>query len=201
MAEHERRPVAGLVLAGGASERMGRPKALLELGGRSFVARGVALLREAGCAPVLVVDGAHRLEPIADAESIHNPDWRQGPLASLQAGLRHALALEPALDGLVVHHVERPAVRSETVRALIAAHADAPACLWQPTHDARSGHPVLWPRGLFESLLALDPTRETARTLVRGPASSLCRKLEVNDPGVLDNIDTPQRLARLLADS
>jgi molybdenum cofactor cytidylyltransferase len=195
------RHVGALILAGGASVRMGRAKALLEWNGRTFVAGGVELVRAAGCAPVIVVDGAYRLSPeLAGLEAVelaHNEAWQLGPLSSMQVGLRRALALEPALAGLLVHHVERPRVRVETIAKLIAAFDEQPDMLWQPTVGERSGHPMLWPRALFEPLLALDPARESARTLVRGAAAGLRRKLEVSDLGTLDNIDTPAELARL----
>jgi molybdenum cofactor cytidylyltransferase len=193
VAEH----VAALILAGGASVRMGRPKALLEFRGRSFLACGVEVVRAAGCAPVIVVDGAHRLPEFDGVERVHNEHWQHGPLASLQVGLRRALAIDPALAGLLVHHVERPRVRVETIAALLEAHAAEPDRLWQVCVGGRSGHPMLWPRGLFEALLGLDPTRESARTLVRGAAAERRRKLEVDDLGVLDNIDTPDDFARL----
>lgn len=193
--------IGALILAGGASARMGRAKALLEWRGRSFVAAGVELVRAVGCAPVIVIDGAHRLDPelpeLAGIELAHNEQWELGPLASMQVGLRRALALEPALAGLLTHHVERPRVRVETIAALVAAFLEQPDLLWQPSVGGRSGHPMLWPRALFEPLLALDPAHESARTLVRGPAAGLRRKLEVDDLGVLDNIDTPADLARL----
>lgn len=195
------RQVGALILAGGASVRMGRAKALLEWNGMTFVARGVELVRAAGCAPVLVVDGAHRLDAglsgLARAVLVHNQAWPLGPLSSMQVGLRRALALEPALAGLLVHHVERPRVRVETITALLEAFAEQPDMIWQPTVGGRSGHPMLWPRVLFEPLLALDPAHASARTLVRGAAAGLRRKLEVDDLGVLDNIDTPDDLARL----
>lgn len=185
--------IGALILAGGASARMGRPKALIEIEGQSFVARGVATLHAAGCSPVLVIDGAHRLDKHFDAqvELVHNDRWELGPLSSLQAGLHRALALEPALVGVLVHQVERPRIRVATISALLAAFAKDPDGLWQPTHAGRSGHPMLWPRALFDALLALDPAHASARTLVRGAASRLRRKLTVDDPGVLENIDTP----------
>lgn len=189
-------PVAALILAGGASVRMGRPKALLEFRGRSFVACGIEAVRSAGCAPVIVVDGAHRLE-LAGSELVHNEHWELGPLSSLQVGLRRALALAPALAGVLVHHVERPRVRGETIVKLLAAFAEQPEMLWQVTVGGRSGHPMVWPRELFDALLALDPARDSARTLVRGAAAERRRKLEVDDLGVLDNIDSPADLALL----
>lgn len=195
--------VAALIMAGGASARMGRPKALLEYAGRSFLAHAVATIRAGGCSPVLVIDGAHRLERQLQSELeglreiVHNDRWELGPLSSVQAGLRRALRLEPALAGLLVHPVERPRVQVATISGLIAAFTAEPEGLWQPVHAGHSGHPMLWPRALFDALLDLDPALHSARTLVRGAAASRRRKLEVVDPGVLENIDTPAELAGL----
>lgn len=197
------RRVAGLILAAGESRRMGRPKALVELEGRSFLAHGFELLRGGGCEPVLAVEGAHRLRGRFAGELpgliwVENADWALGPLASLQAGLRAALAELPELDGLLVHHVERPRVRAETVRALLRAGDEGPERCCQPSYEGRSGHPMLWPRRWFCALLELDPRVATARTLLRDPSRAPPRfKLPVDDPGVVDNLDTPAALARL----
>lgn len=194
-------PIAVLILAGGASARMGRPKALLEYAGRTFLHAGVATVRAAGCSPVIVIDGAHRLDTevsgLAGVELVHNHRWQLGPLSSMQLGLARALELVPTIAGVLTHRIEQPRVRVETLVALLSSFASEPAKLWQPALGGRSGHPMLWPRQLFDPLLALDPACESARTLVRGPAAELRRKLEVDDPGVLDNIDTPADLARL----
>ena len=194
--------VAGLILAAGASARMGRVKALVELEGRSFLAHGLELLRRAGCRPLVVVEGAHGLGPLPDPEAtlVHNPRWQLGPLSSLQAGL--AVLAQTEVDGAVVHHVERPRVRVETVRALIRAFASEPQVYWQPRHAGRSGHPVLWPASLFAELAARDPAVASARELLSRPEIAvLRRKLEVDDPGVLDNIDTPAQLEELHSSS
>lgn len=189
--------VAGLILAAGESRRMGRPKALVELDGRTFLAWGIELLGAAGCEPVLAVDGAHRIGEIGGAEVVHNEAWHRGPLSSLQVGLRRALEIQPDIDAVLVHHVERPRVRIETVRALLAELEREGDGIWQPSHLGRSGHPILWPRSLFHDLLSLDPSHASARELLRGSAAERRRKLEVDDPGVLDNVDTPDDLARM----
>jgi molybdenum cofactor cytidylyltransferase len=196
--------VAALVLAAGASERMGRVKALLPLGDRSLLARSIALVHAGGCDPVIVVEGAHPLdaEPALREPFViqaRNPDWPLGPLSSLQVGLRAALE-RGEFDGLLVHHVERPRVEPDTIAALLAGLAREPDAIWQPQFEERSGHPMLWPRSCFGDLLALDPTCASARTLVRAPEhASRRRLLGCRDPGVLDNIDTPDDYQRLCA--
>ncbi len=176
---------------------MGRPKALLELDGRTFLAWGIERLCAAGCVPVLVVDGAHQLDGITGAQIVHNEAWQRGPLSSLQVGLRRALVIEPSIDAVLVHHVERPRVRADTLCALLAGLAREPDGIWQPTHLGRSGHPIVWPRSLFDELLALDPSHASARELLRGSAVTRRRKLDVEDPGVLENFDTPDDLEQL----
>lgn len=199
--------VAALVLAAGAAERMGRVKALLPLGDRTLLARSIALVREGGCDPIIVVEGAHPLdaEPALLEPGVvraFNPDWPRGPLSSLQVGLRVARSLtsEESLDGLLVQHVERPRVAAATIASLLAGLEREPDAIWQPQFEGRSGHPMLWPRSCFDDLLALDPTHASARTLVRSPQYATRRRLlACSDPGVLDNIDTPDDYERLRA--
>jgi len=81
--------VAGVLLAAGSGSRLGRPKALVTVGGRSLVSRGVALLQDGGADPVIVVTGAAELAelPGPGVVSVHNPDWATGMGSSLAAGL------------------------------------------------------------------------------------------------------------------
>lgn len=86
-------PVAALVLAAGGGRRLGgRPKALLPFRGRPLVEHAVRVVREGGCAPVLVVLGAARAQALAEADLtgctvVANPDWAEGMGTSLRAGL------------------------------------------------------------------------------------------------------------------
>lgn len=137
------RPDIAVVLAGGASSRMGRPKALLEdARGRTFLSRLVATLRAGGCHAVIVVGGRH-LEEIARALPEHvllanNPEWQEGQLSSAQVGLRAALAFQPAR--VVLHVVDQPLIQPRDVRAILSAlggHDVAVACC-----KGETGHPI-----------------------------------------------------------
>jgi molybdenum cofactor cytidylyltransferase len=188
---------AAVVLAAGASTRMGRPKQLLRHHGRSFVGCAVDLARAAGCAPILVVTGAIDLtgEALDPAILVPNPDWPLGQLSSLQAGLAAAFERRPDLPALLVLTVDRPHLRPDTVTALVEAWRREPAGLWQPSLHGRRGHPVIYPAALLPALAALPPTA-SPRPLVTAHAA-LRRALVVDDPAVHDNLDHPEDLARL----
>ena len=137
---------AGLVLAAGGGRRMGVAKALLrEPGGRSFVERGVDVLRGAGCAPVLVVVGAQaeQVRPRAAAADlvVEAADWATGQSASLRAGLA---ALEPTeADAVCLLLVDLPDVEAAVVRRVLAAVGDGPRVLGRAAYRGVPGHPVV----------------------------------------------------------
>lgn len=188
--------LAAVVLAAGASTRMGRPKALLRWRGRPFVVHAIAQAAAAGARPVIVVEGAVSLpaEALHGAQKVRNEAWAEGPLGSLQAGLR---ALVDGGHGVLVLTVDRPHVRAETLAALGEAAAADPRAIWQPRHDTRRGHPIVHPADLVPGLVALRPP-DTPRTLLSLPQVAARRRfIDVDDPAVLDNLDRPEDLARL----
>jgi len=184
--------VAGVVPAAGASLRMGRPKALLDAGGRSFVAAAVGSLVGGGCDPVVVVTGVgqpdvRRRAEAAGAVVLENPEPGEGPITSLRLALA---ALGGNVDGVAVLPVDHPAVRPETVTALLEAFAAAGAPLVLPTLDGRRGHPTLFHRRLFAELL--DPELEGGARAVVHRNLGEATLVEVRDPGILADIDTPE---------
>jgi molybdenum cofactor cytidylyltransferase len=189
--------VAAIVLAAGASTRMGKPKALLRWRGRTFVEHAIARARAVGCMPVVVVQGAVALpsDVLGDAVLVDNPAWRSGQLESLQCGIR---ALDTALvSGVLVLTVDRPHVEVRTLEALVEAHRREPAAIWQPALEGRRGHPVLFPMDVVQAISALS-SGESPRSVLRRPAVAARRKcVDVGDPAVLDNLDRPEDLARL----
>lgn len=197
--------VAAVVLAAGASTRMGAPKALLVWRGQPFVTHAIALARAVAASPIAVVEGAHAIpdELLVGAVRVKNDAWALGPLGSLQAGLRVALADDP--PAVLVLSVDRPHVDAKTVVALVAAHLREPTCVWQPSCAGKHGHPIVWPLDLAQRVLALkltqDATVKTAASardvLAAADVGPRRRYLEVNDTAVLDNIDAPEDLERL----
>ena len=190
--------IGGVVLAAGASMRMGAPKALLNLRGRTALEHLVANLRHAGVDSVHVVVAeenavaaeARRL----GASVVVNAASARGRTSSLQAGLRALPADRPAL----VAPVDCPLVRASTVRALVARAGEA--AVVRPRCAGRAGHPILLAPALRDAILELPPDA-SLRDWLRGVTARL--DVDVDDEEILANLDTPddaesarERLAR-----
>lgn len=189
--------IHALVLAAGAGERMGAAKPLVRWRERSFVAHVIAAVRDGGCAHAWVVQGAWPLPAaeLGDATAVVHPGWAAGPFSSLQAGLRAMSSTPPG--AVVVATIDRPHLRASTVAALIEAWRREPDAIWQPMRAGRRGHPVLlpWSAAAQVSMSSADSLRASMAALAHPR-----RTVDSSDPAVIDNIDTPEDLARLLAD-
>jgi len=195
--------VAGVVLAAGASRRMGTPKAGLRFGERTFLDHVIAALEAGGVGDVVVVAGeavaaVRAALPVGRTITIallrnHAPE--RGQLSSLKIALRHVRAAIPDAGAIVMALVDHPAVHAGTVAALAAAGDSAIAV---PTYDGRRGHPVLFGRAVWQELLD-TPDEVGARAVVRADAGRV-RLVPVDDPGILVDVDTPEDFRRLLAD-
>jgi molybdenum cofactor cytidylyltransferase len=183
---------AGIILAAGESRRMGFPKALLRYRDETFLDRLTGLFL-ARCSPVIVVLGAHagriREGTAERAVFVLNRDYQRGMTTSLQCGLR---AVPPEADGVLFTLVDHPAVSPATIDALL----DAPAKLLRvPRHDGRRGHPIWFSRELIPEFLAISETG-AARDVVRAHAADT-EFLDLDDPGILADIDDPAAYVQL----
>lgn len=189
---------AGLLLAAGASRRMGPgrpPKALLQYRGETFFTRLQRILLT-HCHPVVVVLGFHAesLRPLLAPGVIEalNPDPDQGMLSSLQTGLK---AIQS--DRTLFLPLDYPAVEDSTVAALAAVPAACTLAL--PRFEGKRGHPVLIDQSVARRILSLDPTSGAqARDVIR-PLYDGAHFVDVADPGILMDVDTPGDYESLLA--
>jgi molybdenum cofactor cytidylyltransferase len=193
--------LAGVILAGGASRRMGSPKALLTLGSETFLERLARLFCQ-HLDPVLVVVGFHAGEIMAaarlpaGARFAVNPRHELGMLTSLQCGLR---ALPPDIEGVLFTPVDYPAVLPATVAALADAlrRLEPGQVAVVPRFERRRGHPAGIARALIPEFLALPPDAQ-ARSVMRAHAAKTVY-LDRDDPGIVEDVDDPQAYARLRA--
>jgi CTP:molybdopterin cytidylyltransferase MocA len=186
--------VAGILLAAGDGSRLGQPKATVELAGSTLAERGVALLRDGGTEPVIVVTGAIPVE-IPGVVSVHNPDWLTGMGSSLATGLR-ALASSDAVAA-VIALADQPLVGAEAVRRLVAAHASG-ATVAVAAYDGKPLNPVLIDRIHWPAVLDLATGDAGARPFLRAHPD-LVTRVECGDTGSPADIDTPEDLARVRA--
>jgi molybdenum cofactor cytidylyltransferase len=191
--------ISGIVLAGGRSRRMGQPKATLKVGDETFLERAVRVLQEGGCQDVVVVLGVDdpELVDLTSGSGARSARSGGGPeqIDSLRAGLR---ALSATVQAAVVMPVDHPQVEPKTVAAVIETFEDCRAPVVRVSHEGRHGHPVLFAATVFDELLSGD-LPDGARTVVRSHADDLV-EVEVDDPGVLIDVDTPTDYEEHLGD-
>ncbi len=194
--------LAGVVLAAGRSARMGIPKALLDFRGRPFVTRIVEALAALDVKPRLVVLGpdAARVRPLLAADPdcivVENPDVEGGPILSLRCALAALRPVQPG--GVLVWPVDLPHVRIATGERLIEAYRRGRPPAVVPAFGGRRGHPVIWDEALFSALETSElATRHGAAAVLKAHEDRLAI-VAVDDPAVLDDVNTPEDYERLI---
>ncbi len=181
---------ASVILAAGESRRMGSAKAMLRIQGTTFAGKLVSTFSQV-CRPVILVTGAVPGLIVTPAISVYNPDWGYGQLSSLQAGFR---ALPDDCPACFFIPVDSPTVSADTVAQLwdrftARASAGDPPLFVIPRFEGKRGHPVLAARPAIGEILALSPN-DQARDVVHRHQTRT-EYVDVNDPGILVDIDTP----------
>lgn len=193
--------LAGVVLAAGRSARMGSPKALLDFLGFPFVVRILEALEALEVKTRVVVLGpdAPRIQPFLaghDCMIVENPDPETGPIASLRGALRALQPVQPT--AVLVWPVDLPHVRVTTIERLLEAHRLTNGSIVLPLLGERRGHPVIWGSALFEELVqSRAATKTGARAVLQAHQTDIV-SVPVDDPAVVDQINTPDDYERLV---
>jgi molybdenum cofactor cytidylyltransferase len=184
--------VAGILLAAGESRRMGYPKPLIKIGGRTFLEHTLATMLEV-VPRVVVVLGAYaeRIRAAVPDDSrvavTENRESSRGQLSSLRVGIE---SLPIDIDGVMVHLTDHPLVRADTFRAVLKPYGQGGEQIVIARYENRRGHPVIFDRSVFDELMH---TRDSdgARAVVNADPSRVTY-VDVADPGVVLDLDTPE---------
>lgn len=185
---------------------MGRTKANLPVGpsGETFLNRIIRVLREGGMTATVVVIGGDadavraslpRENPSVSA--VENPNYEQGQLSSLLAGLDAVEQRYGHVDAVMMTLVDLPLISAATVRAVLDAYRATPAApVVRPRRGNRYGHPVIFNQSIFGELRRANPSTG-AKPVVHAHAAEAV-SVDVDDDGAFIDIDTPGDYTRFI---
>lgn len=181
--------VIAVITAAGRSTRMGRPKALLEWGGRPLITHQVDVL--GACREIIVVLG-HEPGPIRPFVPVNyrvrvmeNPDYDLGRTSTLKLAFS---AIRGTPDGILVVAVDQPLSKAIVAQVLHAARPESPVVV--PSYGGRSGHPVLFRGDLLPELQAIEDKTLGLRGVVERHRDQR-QLVEIPDPDVLLDLNMP----------
>ena len=195
--------IVAIVLSAGESSRMGNPKALLPIGGVSFIEEIVRALKGTKIDRIIVVLGHHAEEirkriahlPVT---FVVNRDYAKGQLSSLIVAIR-SLAAEKTtekIDGVLVHLVDHPFISPALVDHMIDRFYETKKLIVIPRCGGRRGHPVIFSSRLFPELLSA-PLEKGAKVIVHAHRDETL-EIETDFAGVTIDIDTPEEYRQYL---
>ena len=177
---------AAIILAAGASTRLGQPKQLVLLAGEPLLERAVRIAIEASCDPVVVVLGAEAASvlvhcPLANARVVMNEAWPEGMASSIRAGIA---AIMDQADAAILMTCDQPAVYPDHLRRLAKTGVNVTTA---SVYAGLRGVPACFPAHCFPDLLLLSGD-QGARGLMESATT-------IELPGGELDIDTSQNLA------
>ncbi len=187
-----------VILAAGASTRMGRPKQLLEYRGKTLIQHAVNTAVDSLCEPIVVVLGAYdeRIKPKIKSFPVTlapNHNWNKGMSTSLRIGIETLLALSPQLDALVLMLCDQPFVSTPFINQLVKSYNATKQSIVASQYAEVIGVPALFPRTFFPVLSTLKGD-QGARQVIKQFIPTVLR---VPFPAGAFDIDTPTDYARL----
>jgi molybdenum cofactor cytidylyltransferase len=183
--------LAAVILSGGASRRMGSPKALLSYQGRPFLEHLLDVARHPKIGVRRIVLGADA-EPIAKEvdlspdEIVINEEWEKGQLSSTQTAIR---SLPPETDGIILLLIDHPLISSTLVGELVEAFYTSRKAIVLPVYEGRRGHPVIFSSALYPELMNA-PLETGARSVVWAHAGEV-QIVHTNEEGCVLNLNDP----------
>jgi molybdenum cofactor cytidylyltransferase len=195
----EKSSVAIIILAAGASTRMGTPKQLLEYKGRSLIQHAVEVATVSGCHPIIVVLGANadRIKPeiAASVETIENSFWHQGMSTSIRMGIESLNKSDFKTEAAILMLCDQPFVSPSLIERMLEVYRTTFAPIVASEYAQILGVPALFDRTLFPQLTQLS-SDAGARQIIKKYVKQVAR---VPFPQGIIDIDTPQDYSSAIA--
>jgi molybdenum cofactor cytidylyltransferase len=185
--------IAAVILAAGASTRMGTPKQLLQWQGRSLLRSITETAIAADCDPIIVVLGAYRdriQTEVIDlpVQIVNNSEWQTGMGSSICAGIQALLDRNTAVAATILLLCDQPFVSVQIIQQLRSIYDVTDRSIVASSYQNTVGVPALFDRKLFPELLELDRL-EGAKTVIQRHKNTI---ETLNFPQGLIDLDTPK---------
>jgi molybdenum cofactor cytidylyltransferase len=189
--------LAAVILSGGASRRMGSPKALVPYQGRPFLEHLLTVTTHPAIGVRRVVLGPDAEEitgsvALAPDEIVINQNWEEGQLSSIHAALK---TLPSGTEGMLLWPVDHPLVSAVLVASLLDAFLTTRAPVVVPLFEGRRGHPVIFSAKVYDELLHA-PMDKGARAVVWAHKSEVY-DVPTTEEGCVLNLNDPNALSKL----
>jgi molybdenum cofactor cytidylyltransferase len=184
--------VAAVVLAAGRGERIGGPKLFLKIGRATFLERIILELEGAGIGDITVVVSSESKRKAQALVKKHRLIVNKHPANGMVSSLHAGIKATPGYDGYLIAPVDHPFVAGATYSRLVMAFHGRPQAVIRPSHQGKTGHPIIIPKGFAGSIPPNDFEGGVARLLHLANAEELI--LEVEDAAVLRNVNQPKDL-------
>jgi molybdenum cofactor cytidylyltransferase len=190
--------IGAVILAAGASTRMGIPKQLLQFGGETMLRRAASVALQAGCRPVVVVTGANATacrESLRglDVRESENPQWESGISSSVRVGVEALVTANPRIAAVVLMLCDQPFVTREIIAQLVAAYHETGRSIVASRYGGSYGVPALFRKAHFAELATLQGAAGAKRVIQK----HLQRVQLLPFPEGEIDVDTPDDFARL----
>ena len=189
--------LAAVILSGGASRRMGSPKALVSYRGIPFLEHLLSVVTHPAIGVRRVVLGADadtisKSVTLRPEELVVNRDWQQGQLSSVHAALR---TLPTHTEGMLLCPVDHPLVSAELIASLIDAFHATRAPVVVPLFRGRRGHPVIFSAAVYDEILQA-PIEQGARAVVCAHQREV-QEVPTEEEGCVLNLNDPDALRKV----
>lgn len=188
--------IRGIILAGGASERMGRNKLQMDIGGDTIIHKVIQNARESKLDELLIVCGKYDVD--TDIPKIFNKDFEQGMSTSVKCGLKDIQGCRSILkaDAVMLILGDMPFVDKKIINALYDGFEKSTRDIAVPVCSGRRGNPVIIGNKYFRDLLN-NTGDKGARDIINSNYNDI-QKIEINDEGIFIDIDDEETYKELI---